>query len=121
MSRTGNPLFDRGNPKDTGTHGRAAEKGAAARLRASLRPGSGALEGAKGDFTLGSFLIENKATLADSYSLKQETWAKIYHEALAISKQPALAIQFTNGSGRSDRATRLVCIPEWLFQELVGE
>lgn len=115
---TGNPFFDRVKLGDTGAHGRKAEKGAAARLRATLRPGSGALEGAKGDFETETFLVENKATLADSYSLKLETWAKIYHEATAVNKRPALAIQFTNGSGGSDRMRRLVCIPEWLFEEL---
>ena len=115
---TGNPLFDRGSPRDKGKHGRLAEKRTAKRLKATVTPGSGALDGAKGDFSLAQFLIENKATVKASYSLQQEVWHKIYAEALEQSKTPALAIQFVTGSGAASRRDRLVVIPEWLFEEL---
>lgn len=120
MSSTGNPFFDRLTTKDKGVHGRKAEKYAAKRMNATAQPGSGALDGAKGDFSTADFLLENKATIGDSYSLKLETWAKIYHEAQAVGKNPALSIQFTHNGGGSDRIGRLVCIPEWLFLEMVG-
>lgn len=115
-----NPVFTRLSSPKIGEHGRSAEKLAAKRLGARQTPASGALASAKGDFEKDGFLIENKATTSGSYSLSQEVWLKIYNEALAVGKNPALAVQFVTPSGSSRRDSRMVVIPEWLFQEVFG-
>ena len=85
-----NPYLDRLSSRDSGHHGRVAEKKAAKRMGGTQKPGSGSLPGAKGDIDLPEFLVENKATLAKSYSLKLDTLLKVYQEALEVGKSPAL-------------------------------
>lgn len=111
----------RGNPKDKGAHGRRAESLVAKRLGGKLQPGSGAIAGAKGDVKVNAkydFLLENKASSGKSFSLPKDWLYKISREAIAANRVPALAFQFTDTHGRSDRMDRYVIIPEWLFQEL---
>ena len=118
---SGSPFMNRGNPKDKGSHGRRAESLVAKRLGGKQQPGSGAIAGAKGDITLDTkynFLIENKASSGKSFSLPKDWLYKISREAIASERVPALAFQFTDSQGRSDRQDRFVIIPEWLFQEL---
>lgn len=116
------PYLDRVKGRDTGHHGRKAEKKAAVRLRGKLTPGSGALDGAKGDILVErdslDFLVENKATLKDSFSLRLGHLHKIYQEALEQSKTPALAFQFVYPDGGSTKRDRWVAIPEHIFEEL---
>lgn len=116
-----NPFLNRVAKRDSGHHGRVSEKATAKRLGGNLTPGSGALVDAKADFHLGQFLVENKATTSRSYTLKADTLAKVYQEALELGKIPALSIQFTNEAGKSEKRERWVCIPEATFAELVGE
>lgn len=106
--------------RDSGSHGRVAEKKAARRFRAKQTPASGALAGAKGDFAVGDFLIENKATISRSFTLKTEVLFKIYQEALEVGKTPALSLQFTNGIGESEKRERWVVIREDTFMELIS-
>lgn len=114
--------LSRGNAKgkDKGVAGRVAEKSLAKRLGGSLTPGSGALDGAKGDVKVGNFLIENKTTTNDSFSVKKDHLYKIYQESLEVSKTPALAIQFVTDEGKSNKRDRWVCIPESVFMEFLG-
>ena len=114
------PFFDRAVRK-TGDVGRLAEQKAAKRLGGKLRPASGATDGAKGDYTVGDFLVENKSTQSASLSLKQDWLLKIYYEALELGKIPALSLAFTNVNGESGRNSRWVCVPEHVFKELVSE
>lgn len=113
----------RGNTKDKGVHGRKAESLVSKRLGGQTQPGSGALAGAKGDVKVESsshqFLMENKSSSGDSFSLKSEWLYKINREAVAQARVPALSFQFTDSQGKSDPTDRWVCIPEWLFQELL--
>ena len=115
-----NPFFDR-SVRKTGEVGRLAEKKAAKRLGGDLRPSSGAMDGAKGDYTIGRFLVENKSTQTANLSLKQDWLLKIYYEALELGKIPALSLAFTNVNGESSRNSRWVCVPEHVFKELVSE
>ena len=46
-----------------------------------VTPASGALDGAKGDVKTPLFLIENKYTDCDFYTLHANTWEKIFKEA----------------------------------------
>lgn len=113
-----NPFFDRQNPKDKGAHGRKAEKKASQRLGGRLQPGSGSLDGAKGDFTYDRWLMENKATEAGSITIPLQWLLKVYGEAQAMQLTPALSFQFTTSEGVSDARTRWVAIPEWVFKDL---
>lgn len=115
------PALSRAQTKDKGIPGRKAEKKAAQRLGAVQRPGSGALDGAKGDYELGDFLIENKSAQGASFSVKQGVLHKAYQEALERSKQPAVAFQFVNEQGASEKRDRWVCVPEHVFKRLIGE
>lgn len=91
----------------------------AKRVGGTLQPGSGAMDGAKGDLKVGAFLVENKSTKGASFSLKQDWALKIYQEALEQNKIPALAFQFVRGNGQSEKRDRWVCIPEHIWKELV--
>lgn len=115
------PYLARGNKGGSGAAGRKAEKALATRLKGQQTPGSGALAGAKGDVHVGQFLFENKSSTSDSFSVKKDVLLKIYHEALEVGKKPALSFQFVNSEGKSDKRSRWVCIPEHLFDELMGD
>ncbi len=84
-------------------------------------PGSGALAGAKGDVRKGDFLLENKSSQSDSFSVKKDHLHKIYQEALESAKTPGLCFQFVSPTGVSQKKDRWVCIPETVFQDLIGE
>lgn len=58
------------------------EKRTAREFKGRTTPASGALSGIKGDVRTDKFLIENKFTDSDSYTLKFVTWNKIRMEAL---------------------------------------
>lgn len=120
-----NPFMSRGNQKDKGRHGRKAESLVAKRLGGSQQPGSGALDGAKGDIKKDgasmSFLIENKATTGKSFSMQRDWLLKVYQEAAEQNRIPALSFQFTTDTGASERRERWVAIPEHVFSELIGD
>lgn len=115
------PFMRRLNKRDSGHHGRKAEESLAKRVGGTLQPGSGALDGAKGDVKVGDFLMENKSTQGASLSLKQDWALKIYQEALEQNKNPALSIQFVRGNGQSEKRDRWVMITEAMFLELIGK
>ena len=113
-------LLDRINArgKRTGDTGRKAEKKTAKRVKGDLTPASGAMDGAKGDFTLPGVLAENKSTVKDSFSVKYEHLQKISQEARAVGRVPALFFQFTRGDGSPHPSGEWVCIPEHLWKEM---
>jgi hypothetical protein len=85
-------------------------------------PGSGAVDGAKGDIELVEFLIENKTTEHRSFSLKYNWLRKISKEALAVNKEPVLAIQFVDRDGEPiAHDAKWVMIPERVFMERFNE
>lgn len=112
--------LSRGNDKgkDKGVAGRKAEKSLSKRLKGSLTPGSGNLSGRKGDLTVGEFLMENKTSTMDSFSIRKDHLYKIYQEALEVSKTPALSVQFVTSDGNSAKRDRWVMITEATFQML---
>lgn len=116
----GNPLLNQFDRKRTGIR---AEKKAAKRLGGAAIPGSGAMDGFKGDIDRKDYLIENKSSVGNkSISLKHEWLRKISDEARSVGKTPALAVQFTDSEGRPrDSASAWVVIPEWLFREAFGD
>lgn len=111
-----NPFLERGKHKQ---HGQRAEKKAAKRLKGQLTPASGALDGAKGDFHLKEFLVENKATEKKSMGLELQWLAKIAQEAVDHGKYPALSMQFVTLDGQPKQDGAWVAIPEYVFKELL--
>lgn len=120
---TDSPFMRRGNPKDKGAPGRRAETLIAKRVGGKVQPGSGALAGAKGDVKVESsqhqFLMENKSSTGKSFSLQQDWLLKIYREALAQNRVPALSFQFVDSQGKSGRMDRWVCLPEHIALALI--
>lgn len=113
----GNPFTDR-YQRGTHKHGQKSERKTAKRLAGDQRPGSGSLDGAKGDIVLREFLVENKSTEHRSISLKLDWLEKIAREARAEGKSPALAIQFVDKEGNPVRYGRWVLVTEDEFSEL---
>lgn len=117
------PFIRRQDKRGSGFHGRRAEESLAKRLQGTQQPGSGAVAGAKGDVRRDtpsySFLIENKATKGGSFSMKKDWLLKVYQEALEQNRVPALAFQFTDELGKSEKRERWVAIPEEVFKEIL--
>lgn len=114
------PYLKRAQTPDKGSAGRKAENSLAKRLGGTTTPGSGNLDGAKGDVKVANFLVENKTSLNDSFSVKKDHLYKIYQEALELGKVPALAFQFVRSDGNSDKRDRWVCVPEAEYLEWIG-
>jgi hypothetical protein len=116
------PYLRRGLNPDKGVGGRKGERGLSSRIGGTLRPGSGALDGAKGDVTKFETLSECKTTIRDSMSLQLSWLHKIYQEALEVGKTPALALAFVNVEGQSKgKRDRWVCVPESVWLEMVED
>lgn len=111
-------LMNKGKTKDKGRHGRLAEVHVAKRIGGKTTIGSGNLDGDKGDIKVEDFLMEVKTTNTASLVLHRQWLLKIYQEALEKNKKPALAINFVDDNGKSERRERWVAIPEWLWVEL---
>ncbi len=100
-----------------GATGRKAEKTTAQRLGMRKRIASGAIPGIKGDIESPVFLLENKSTIRESFSIKLDILRKITGEALPLGKIPALSFQFTMENGHPRQSGAWVAIPESLFKE----
>lgn len=99
-------------PSDLGTR---AEKRSLKRV-----PASGAWAGAKGDFRGEVFLIEHKATEADSFGLKVELLRKIGREALRVGLKPAFHVVFCDATGRPRRDGAWVMVRESDWEEMTS-
>jgi hypothetical protein len=110
-----NPFTNRygGNHK----HGQKSERKTAKRLGGTTRPGSGSVDGCKGDILLTDYLVENKSTEHRSISIKLDWLGKIGREAREEGKVPALAIQFVDKQGNPVRNGCWVLIPEDEFND----
>jgi hypothetical protein len=111
-------------PTATNSHGKAWEELTAKKMGARLRPASGAMVGAKGDFAASKglpFLYEAKSTTASSLPIKLEWLVKITEEAQAQAKLPALTFGFVlpTGRPRPNCSAEWVAIPLPVFQELL--
>lgn len=99
--------------------GRRAEAATVRRLGGRAQPASGAMPGAKADMKVGDFLVENKATEADSVRVMYRWLAKVSGEAQRDGRVPALAVQFTGPDGVPRRGGAWVMVPEATFHELL--
>lgn len=115
-----NPAVERFMGTDSKKVGRKAESRFAKRTGSKLTPASGAA-GQKGDATLREWLIEHKNTIKDSMGVKLHWLRKISHEASLAGRVPALAVSFSDESGRSKPGGRWVMIPEEEWRRLTDE
>lgn len=115
------PLERRAAKRAIGDHGRRAEKKTAKRMKGRLTPASGAMVGAKGDFALPKFLVENKSTNNASLSLKLEWLEKISKEAVCVGKEALLTIQFVKANGEPVNFGKWALIPESVLNEILEE
>lgn len=76
-------------------------------------PGSGSKWFAKGDSKGEKFLIENKTTDKNNFTIKGQVWEKIEKEALLERRVPILSVQF------GDRNVELVILSKNDFIELL--
>jgi hypothetical protein len=105
-----------------GDAGRASEKRLGKSLGARLRPASGAMASAKGDMTVGKdWLVESKATEANSMKLEYSWLGKISQEALMEGRTPALTVSFVDKQGRAVNFGDWVLVPRTAWDELRGE
>jgi hypothetical protein len=101
-----------------GKSGTKSEKRLSKDLGARLRPASGAMEGAKGDMTLGECLIEAKSTINATIGLKHSWLSKIGTEARSEGKTPALIVSFITPDGTPIIDGEWALIPLHKFKEL---
>lgn len=99
--------------------GLSAEEQTARRLGFKLVPMSGASTRQKGDMVGRGFMVENKATGADSLRIRREWLCKLCREAFFDNRYPALTLQFTNGRGHPRQSGAWVLIREREFLELL--
>lgn len=95
-----NPYIRRRNKNKIGKSGRKSESILAKKIGGATTIGSGNKDWDKGDIKKGQFLIEAKATEADSFRLERGVLCKIVGEALRFGKIPAVCVSFVTGNGR---------------------
>ena len=113
---TTNPYLTR-----TPRHGQKSERRVVKKMGARRTIASGATDRQKGDGSTRKALIEAKATVKRSYSVKQETLEKLRLQALQEGKYPVLAVSFVTGDGRSIRNGDFVVLPLSVYQILCSE
>lgn len=116
----GIPFLKRQKKHSIGKAGRASEVRLTRELGGRGRPASGAMEGAKSDFSLGQFLVEAKSTTGKSIGLKHSWLAKNAKEARSEGLTPAVMLSFVNGDGSSVMDGEYACVPRWFFEELIN-
>lgn len=100
-------------------HGVLAEAQLVGRIGGRQVPGGGTIGAAKGDVEAGPFLIESKATVHLSASVRLDWLAKITGQAMHKGRVPALAIQFTDHKGHLKKGGGWVMIREAEFKDLL--
>ena len=79
--------------------------------------GSGSSREKKGDILLGEFLVQNKSTSSQTFSIRVGDLNKIEVEALNRGKKPALVMtQYVNNSPTCE----WIAFPVWLMDQIVG-
>jgi hypothetical protein len=113
-----NPFIKRTARAD---HGRRAEKKAVRRFGGKATRASGALDFDKGDYEVSNLLVDSKATVHKSMSIKLAWLDKIRKEAQGKDKVAALHVQFTTPEGEPVLNGSWVLIPEGLLRRLLNE
>jgi len=76
-----------------------SEKRAAKFFGGKVQPASGSINrfDLKGDVKSAEFLVEDKMTANQSYSIKVVTWRKLSNQAWRNNRKPCLRIEFADG------------------------
>lgn len=111
----GNPWLDR---RKNPTHGQKAERKATNRLKVRGTIASGAFDD-KGDIDYGDLLIDSKATIHESISLKREMLRKITKEGEGKSKVGVILLQFVNSEGDVKPNGSWCVMPEFMMRRLM--
>jgi hypothetical protein len=91
-----------------------SERGELKKMGAKAQKNSGRGQFQKGDGILGSFVVDVKE-YSKSYSISQDTWAKICTDALKHEKDKNPVIQLVLGNGSVVR----LAVVEWsLFEQM---
>jgi len=93
------------------------EKELARDMKGHRISGSGAVHYSKGDIELPGYLVEAKTTAKKSISITVKWLDKIFMEAMAKGKEPALAIRLPTDKAPKD----WVMVPKSEFKELTDE
>lgn len=115
-----NPFLKRLNPNSSFEHGRRSEENLSRRLGLRKQPGSGNMEGAKGDLKGQEFLVEAKATENKTMSVELSWLHKIKYEARDAGKLPALSISFVTKNGKPKKYGSWIMMEEHVFQEFMA-
>lgn len=84
----------------------------AKRYKGKVQPSSGGKWGLPGDVKTEKWLIDDKTTIHNSYSIKNTVWEKICNEAIMEQRLPVLKVTLGDG-------TSFVCLDEIDFYELI--
>ena len=107
-------LERRKNPQ----HGQKAERKATKRLKVRQTIASGAFHD-KGDIDYGDLLIDSKATIHNSFSVKRDILKKITREGEGKGKVGVILVQFVDGEGDIKTNGSWCVMPEWLMRQLM--
>lgn len=91
-----------------------SEKSEARRDGARLQKNSGRGKYQKGDAVLGDFLLDYKE-YKKSFSISQDSWAKVCTDAIKMGKHPALKLII----GEGNQKVRVAVIEWTMFEELI--
>ncbi len=100
-------------------HGERAEKKAMDFFGAEPTIASGRLDGDKGDGKLPGYLLENKATIHSSFTVKHRELSKIAGEAEEADCDPVLSFQFVNHAGDPKKNGSWVMVPARVWREMM--
>lgn len=106
-------------PENVKIRANQTEKDQAKKLGGMRHPVSGAIDGFKGDYSVGDFLFDSKETTNASISLSMKDITKVTREANEAGKVPALALKMTLLPGTVP--SEWVAIPLEKFAELIGD
>jgi len=84
-------------------------------------PGSGSSPYSKGDVRVPEFLVECKQTIHGSLSIKKAWLNKISREAVALQREPALAVEIKGGPEDPVCERDWVMVPARVFKKLTEE
>jgi len=93
-------------------------------FRGRVTPASGSQWHSKGDVKTKNWLIECKTTTKQSYSLKVQTWHKIWKEAMSEGRDPLMVIDFAEDDTSLvviDKEDFLAILSQPIYRELNKE
>lgn len=119
IKRVENPARAEGSRR--ARRGRKAEKMTTKRTGFDSVPGSGRLDGRKGDGQRDDFLLEVKSTTDRSFNIKLEQLQKIALEARQCGRRPVFEVVFIEETGRPRKEGAWVMIREEDWREILED